>query len=105
MQIKEKSEFQSNLQNHLLGIQAVQCQEAKWKLAEMIVGLIGGIILYLILTVFVGTLLKIHLFVHSEKYVFGACCGPGCVLDAGDLGLGRQTLCLSKGWHPSREDR
>lgn len=34
-------------------------------------------------------------FIHSKKNVFGACCGPGCVLDAGALGLGRHTtLCL-----------
>ena len=35
-----------------------------------------NITLYLILTFFVGNLLKILLFVHPKKYVFGACCGP-----------------------------
>lgn len=106
LQAKEKSEFQSNLQNHSLGTQAVQCQEAKWKLAEMIVGLIGGITLYLILTVSVGTLLKIHLFVHSKKNVFGACCGPGYVLDAGPydwVGI-QHCVCPSRGWHPRGQD-
>lgn len=44
------------------------CQEAKWKLAEMVMGLTGSITLDVILTVFVETLLKIHLFVHSKKY-------------------------------------
>lgn len=63
----------------------------------MVLGSIGIFTLYLILTTFVGILSKSHLFIHSKKYVFGACWVPGRVLDAGDTGASRQMLPLPVG--------